>query len=82
MRKRQSVLDELEELKKKKRKLEGDIDAKTKKFEMLYEKAENQGQMRLLTQANSLKREVKEKVVAKEGLEQKIAETVKTLTEC
>lgn len=67
-RKRKDLLDEIEEIKKKKKRMESDILSLTKSADSLYDKAEVTGKMEFVTQANSFKRTVKDKKVELEKL--------------
>lgn len=62
-RKRKDLLDEIEEIKKKKKRMESDILSLTKSADSLYEKVEVTGKMEFVAQANSFKRTVKDKKV-------------------
>lgn len=64
--KRKRVLEELDTLKKKRARLEADIQSLGKSSDSLYEKAESTGKISFVTEANSLKRTAKAK---KEELE-------------
>lgn len=59
--KRKDVLDEIDELKKKKRRTESDMADLHSTADKLSEKAESTGKMTFVTQANSLRRTAKDK---------------------
>ena len=78
--KRKTTMDALEELKKKKRRLENDVDHLQKSADQLYDKAEDSGKIRFVTQANAMKRTAKDKKSELEDLEKDLKAKVKELT--
>jgi ribosomal protein S8 len=70
--KRKCVIEEIEEIKHKKRRIESDIESLTKTADGLCEKAEATGKITFVTQANSLKRTAKEKSNEPENLDQNV----------
>ncbi|KXJ08703.1 hypothetical protein AC249_AIPGENE28448 [Exaiptasia diaphana] len=60
--KRKSTLEEIEEIKKKRRRLDSDIKTLNDTADQLLLKAEDQGNLRHLTQANSFRRTAKDKM--------------------
>lgn len=60
-RKRKSTLDELEELKRVKKRIRTDIDQLVAKADTLAQKAEQRGQLSLITQSNCLRKRAKDK---------------------
>ena len=81
-RKRKALLDEIEELKEKKRRLTEDIDSLVKSADNLAEKAESTGSISFVTQSNSLRRTSKEKTSELQNLEKKMEQKLVTLKTC
>ena len=59
--KRKELVNELDELKKKRRRLETDVDGLVKSADEFAQKAEDTGKLVWITQSNSLRRTAKEK---------------------
>ncbi|KAG1654624.1 Transcription termination factor 2 [Nymphon striatum] len=60
--KRKSTLEEIEEIKKKKRRLDADIKCLNETADQLLQKAEDEGKLSHLTKANSFRRTAKDKM--------------------
>ena len=81
-RKRKSLLDEIEELKEKKRRMTEDVDSLVKSADSLAEKAESTGNISFVTQSNSLRKTSKEKTNELKNLEKKMEEKLLALKTC
>lgn len=81
-RKRKSLLDEIEELKEKKRRMNEDIDSLIKSADNLSEKAESTRDISFVTQSNSLRKTSKEKAEELKNLEKKMEEKLQALKSC
>lgn len=79
--KRKSTLEEIEEIKKKKRRLDSDIKNLNDTADQLLQKAENEGNLRHLTQANSLRRTAKDKMEELTQVDISLNEKLKKLKE-
>lgn len=80
--KRKHAIDIIDELKKKKKRLETDVESLNTTADKLYQKAEATGKIEFVTQANSLKRTVTEKNKDVEKLQHKIQSSVEELKKC
>ena len=81
-RKRKSFLDEVEELKEKKRRMTEDIDSLVKSADNLSEKAKLTGDISFVTQSNSLRKTSKEKANELKNLDKKMEEKLLALKTC
>lgn len=81
MKKRKSDLEEIDQLKKKRTRLESDINSLKHSSEKLYEKAEQTGKITFVVQGNSLKRTCKDKTEELEKVVHAISEKVEKLKE-
>ena len=79
--KRKCVLDEIEEIKKKKKRTETDIRSLTETAGELLLKAVKEGKLTFLTQANSLRKTAKSKAVDLEEIQKSLDSKVKELKE-
>lgn len=77
--KRKELVDELDKLKKKRRRLDSDVDNLVKSADEFAQKAEDTGKLVWITKSNSLRRTAKEKEIARKDLECKIANVVDEL---
>lgn len=77
--KRKSILDELEELKAKRARLQKDIKCLTQSADEFADKAESTGQITLITKSNSLRRTAKEKTSQVEKVEKDINKKLNSL---
>lgn len=80
-RKRKSVVEQIEEIKKRKVLTENDIEHLEKNAEMLYEKAETSGNLRFVSEANCNRRRAKEKKELLMDLSSQLDEKLKKLKE-
>ena len=71
-KKRKCLLEEMEEIKKKKRRTDLDIESLNTAADKLYEQAEASGKICFVTQANSLRRTAKDKLAEKEKLDENL----------
>ena len=71
-KKRKCVLEEMEEIKKKKRRTDLDIESLNTAADKLYEHAKASGKICFVTQANSLRRTAKDKLAEKEKLDENL----------
>ena len=82
--KRKELVNELDKLKKKRRRLETDVDGLVKSADEFAQKAEDTGKLVWITKSNSLRRTAKEKEMTCKDIEGKIVNVVdelkKTLT--
>ncbi|KXJ20267.1 hypothetical protein AC249_AIPGENE16597 [Exaiptasia diaphana] len=79
--KRKCVLDEIDEIKKKKRRTEDDIKSLIETADKLLLKTEKQGKLAFLTQANSLHKTAKIKVADLEEIDKSLDSKIKELKE-
>ena len=79
--KRKSILEEIEEIKKKKRRLDSDIKTLNDSADQLLCKAEDEGNLRHLTQANSFRRTAKDKMDQLAQVDISLNEKLKELKE-
>ena len=77
--KRKELVDELEELKKKRRRLDTDVDNLVKSADEFAQKAEDTGKLVWITKSNSLRRTAKEKEMTRKDIEDKILNVVDEL---
>ena len=77
--KRQGIVDEIEELKKKRARLEHDKEAMLKSADELCEQAEVNRKMTLVAQANSMRKTAKEKAVSVDKINKELDERLKEL---
>ena len=77
--KRQGIVDEIEELKKKRARLEHDKEAMLKSADELCEQAEVNRKMTLVVQANSMRKTAKEKAVSVDKINKELDERLKEL---
>ena len=77
--KRKELVNELDELKKKRRRLETDVDGLVKSADEFAQKAEDTGELVWITKSNSLRRTAKEKFMTRKDIEDKIANVVDEL---
>ena len=80
--KRKSVLDEIDEMKTKKKRIKTDIDSLNASADQFAEKAETTGNLTLITKSNSMRRTMKEKTVELQDLERSLDEKVQSLKTC
>ena len=80
-RKRKHVLDEIEELKEKKR-MKMDIDSLVKSADDFSVKAEETGQMTLVTKSNALRKAAKDKTLQLQDVEDKLNGKLEALKGC
>lgn len=71
-RKRKSTLEEIEEIKKRKKQAEKDHESLVKSADDLCIKAENTGKLELLSQANANRKRAKEKLTVVQELDKKL----------
>ena len=71
-RKRKHVLDEIEELKEKKKRMKLDIDSLVKSADDFSIKAEETGQLTLVTKSNALRKAAKDKTLQLQEVEDKL----------
>lgn len=74
VQKRKALADELDELKKKRARVENDISALEKSADEYADKAESTGKLTFITKSNSLRRTAKEKKASLQDLEKQIDE--------
>ncbi|KAJ8356663.1 hypothetical protein SKAU_G00194570 [Synaphobranchus kaupii] len=74
VKKRKALGDELDELKKKRARVENDIGALEKSADEYADKAESTGKLTFITKSNSLRRTAKEKKASLQDLEKQIDE--------
>ena len=77
--KRKELVDELDKLKKKRRRLETDVDGLVKSADKFAQKAEETGKLVWITKSNSLRRTAKEKEKTCKDVEDKIVNVVEEL---
>ena len=70
--KRKEAVDQLEELKAKRARLQNDVKSLQKSADGYAEKAETRGQLTLITKSNSLRRTAKDKIASVEQLDKQI----------
>ena len=80
--KRKSVLDEIDEMKTKKKRIKTDIDSLNASADQFAEKAEATGNLTFITKSNSMRRTMKEKTVELQDLERSLDEKVQRLKTC
>jgi hypothetical protein len=73
------IMDDIVEIKAKKKRLEDDIEALTKSAEEYADKAESKGKVTLITKSNALRRSAKEKIETLGTIEKEIEEKMKQL---
>ena len=71
--KRKELVNELDKLKKKRRRLETDVDGLVKSADEFAQKAEDTRKLVWITKSNSLRRTAKEKEMTRKDIEDKIA---------
>lgn len=81
-RKRKHVLDEIEELKEKKKRMKLDIDSLVKSADDFNVKAEETGQMTLVTKSNALRKAAKDKTLQLQDVEDKLNGKLEALKHC
>ena len=81
-RKRKHVLDEIEELKEKKKRMKLDIDSLVKSTDDLSVKAEETGQLTLVTKSNALRKAAKDKTLQLQEVEDKLNGKLEALKGC
>ena len=81
-RKRKHVLDEIEELKEKKKRMKMDIDSLVKSADDFSVKAEETGKMTLVTKSNALRKAAKEKTLQLQDVEDKRNGKLEALKGC
>ena len=81
-RKRKHVLDEIEELKEKKKRMKLDIDSLMKSADDLSIKAEETGQLTLVTKSNALRKVAKDKTLQLQEVEDKLDGKLEALKGC
>lgn len=81
-RKRNRVLDEIEELKEKKKRMKLDIDSLVKSADDLSIKAEEAGQLSLVTKSNALREAAKDKTLQLQEVEDKLNGKLEALKGC
>jgi len=81
-RKRKHVLDEIEELKEKKKKMKLDIASLVQSADDLGVEAEETGKLTLLTKSNALRKAAKEKTLQMQDIEGKLNKKLETLKTC
>ena len=81
-RKRKHVLDEIEELKEKKKRMKLDIDSLMKSADDLSIKAEEPGQLNLVTKSNALREAAKDKTLQLQEVEDKLNGKLEALKGC
>lgn len=79
--KRKTLMDEITEMKAKKKRMEEDVRVLMKSADSNAEKAETKGKLHLISKSNGLRRAAKEKQRNLETLEQKLAEKMKELND-
>ena len=77
--KQKELVDELDELKKKRRRLETDVDGLVKSADELAQKAEETGKRVWIPKSNSLRRTAKEKEKTRKDVEDNIVNVVEEL---
>ena len=80
--KRKALYDEIEELKKKKRHLEKDVNAMTSSADEYAEKAEKTHQLTWIAKSNSLRRSAKEKTTELKAVDELLDEKLLQLKNC
>ena len=80
-RKRKTVMEELEEYKREKKRLKSCADELSSKADALAEQAERKGQLNLITQSNCLRKRSKEKIEDMKKMESKITKLLNALKE-
>lgn len=78
-RKRKCVLEEIEELKKRKKQVKLDHEGLVKQADKLYQEAEKKGKLTLLAQANANSKAAKDKLVIHEKLSKELDEKIEQL---
>ena len=81
-RKRKHILDEIEELKEKKKRMKLDIDSLVKSADDFSVKAEETGQMTLVTKSNALRKAAKDKTLQLQDVEDKLNGKLEALKHC
>ena len=82
-RKRKDLLDDISDIKKRKKQIDTDVEHLNKTTETLLEKAEQTGQLKFLCEGNANRRRMKEKKVLAADLQKQIDEKVDSLkTNC
>lgn len=81
-RKRKHVLDEIEELKEKKKRMKLDIASLVQSADDLGVEAEESGKLTLLTKSNALRKAAKEKTLQMQDIEGKLNKKLETLKTC
>ena len=81
-RKRKHILDEIEELKEKKKKMKLDTDSPVKSADDFSVKAEETGQMTLVTKSNALRMSAKDKTLQLQDIEDKLNGKLEALKYC
>ena len=72
-------MDDIVEIKAKKKRLEDDIETLTKSAEEYADQAESKGKVTLITKSNALRRSAKEKIETLGTIEKEIEEKMKQL---
>lgn len=81
-RKRKHVLDEIGELKEKKKRMKLDIDSLVQSADDLGVKAEETGKLNLIAKSNALRKAAKEKTLQLQDVEGELNKTLETLKTC
>lgn len=79
--KRKTLMEEISEIKAKKKRMEDDVKALIKSADSNAEKAEAKGKLYFITKSNGLRRAAKDKQAELETLDQKLNDKIKELKE-
>ena len=82
MRKRKHLLDELDDLKQKKQRMNSDINSLTKSADECCEKAERTGNLTFVAKSNALRRSARDKIEDLKKMEEKLEEKIEMLRKC